>query len=106
MSGHRMPTVLVGVDGSNNALRAVRWAAAEAHRRMLPLRLVHAFALVAEPDFPAMPSGGESYRDLLLEQARGYLLLGSVSNALMHKAACPVALVRPEFATSEPADRR
>ena len=32
------PTVLVGVDGSDNALRAVRWAAAEAGRRQLPLR--------------------------------------------------------------------
>ena len=40
-----MPTVLVGVDGSDDALRAVRWAAAEADRRQLPLRLVHAFSL-------------------------------------------------------------
>jgi len=37
--------VVVGVDGSGAALRAVRWAAAEARRRRAPLRIVHA----AEP---------------------------------------------------------
>ena len=34
--------VLVGVDGSDCALRAVRWAAEEAERRQAPLRIVHA----------------------------------------------------------------
>ena len=34
--------VVVGVNGSGPALRAVRWAAAEAHRRRVPLRIVHA----------------------------------------------------------------
>ena len=33
--------VVVGVNGSGPALRAVRWAAAEAHRRGVPLRIVH-----------------------------------------------------------------
>ena len=36
------PCVVVGVNGSGTALRAVRWAAAEAHRRRAPLRIVHA----------------------------------------------------------------
>ena len=36
-------TVVVGVDGSHSALRAVRWGAAEAARRRTPLRLVIAF---------------------------------------------------------------
>ncbi|HXT46213.1 MAG TPA: universal stress protein [Pseudonocardiaceae bacterium] len=36
--------VVVGVDGSQSALTAVRWAAREASRRRLPLRLVHAFS--------------------------------------------------------------
>ena len=66
------PTVLVGVDGSKDALRAVRWAAPEAQRRRLPLRLVHAFAWVAEPDSEVL-TGGEHYRDMMLERARGYL---------------------------------
>jgi nucleotide-binding universal stress UspA family protein len=67
-----MPTVLVGVDGSDDALRAVRWAAAEADRRQLPLRLVLAFTWVAEPDFE-MRTGDEPYRNMLLEQARARL---------------------------------
>lgn len=41
--------VVIGVDGSECALQAVRWAAAEAGRRRLPLRLVAAHA---------WPSGG------------------------------------------------
>ncbi len=35
--------VVVGVDGSDSALRAVRWAAEDAGRRGVPLRLVHTF---------------------------------------------------------------
>lgn len=43
--------VVVGVDGSDSALRAVRWAAAAAVRRGLPLRLVHVYsAPVALPN--------------------------------------------------------
>jgi nucleotide-binding universal stress UspA family protein len=34
--------VVVGVDGSGEAMRAVRWAADEALRRKAPLRIVHA----------------------------------------------------------------
>ena len=34
--------VVVGVDGSESAIRAVRWAAREAARRGAPLRIVHA----------------------------------------------------------------
>jgi nucleotide-binding universal stress UspA family protein len=41
--GHRR-TVIVGVDGSEEALRAVRWAVPEARRRRATLRLVTAFA--------------------------------------------------------------
>ena len=36
------PCVVVGVNGSGTAMRAVRWAAEEAHRRQAPLRIVHA----------------------------------------------------------------
>jgi len=37
------PPVVVGVDGSEDALRALDWAAAEAARHEWPLRLVHAY---------------------------------------------------------------
>jgi hypothetical protein len=36
-------TVIVGIDGSESALRAVLWAAAEASRRRVPLRVVTSF---------------------------------------------------------------
>jgi hypothetical protein len=35
------PSVVVGVDGTRTALDAVRWAAAEARLRCLPLRILH-----------------------------------------------------------------
>jgi len=37
-----VPEVVVGVDGSSIALRAVAWAVAEARSRGVPLRIVHA----------------------------------------------------------------
>ncbi|MBC6445816.1 universal stress protein [Actinokineospora xionganensis] len=37
--------IVVGVDGSDSALRATQWAAAEALRRKLPLRIVHVCVL-------------------------------------------------------------
>jgi nucleotide-binding universal stress UspA family protein len=39
--------ILVGIDGSGVALDAVRWAAAEAVRRKLPLRVVHVCSMPA-----------------------------------------------------------
>ncbi|MBP2368185.1 universal stress protein [Pseudonocardia parietis] len=40
MAEGEVPAVVAGVDGSESALAAVRWAAAEARRRSAPLRLV------------------------------------------------------------------
>jgi nucleotide-binding universal stress UspA family protein len=61
--------VLVGVDGSDSALRAVRWAADEAIRRHEPLRLVLAFGWTDGP--AAGPTGlGVRYRDILFDQSR------------------------------------
>jgi nucleotide-binding universal stress UspA family protein len=48
------PSVVVGVDGSHIALDAVRWAAAEARLRHLPLRIVHAAPYAAGHDGPAV----------------------------------------------------
>ena len=65
-------TVLVGVDGSPSALRAVRWGAAEAARRRMPLQLLTTFAWAVDP-------GGEPgdtqdrYREVLLGRSRAGL---------------------------------
>ena len=55
-------TIVVGVDGSPGALRAVRWAVPEARRRQAELRLVMAFAwtddrLVGLPTLGQAPYG-------------------------------------------------
>jgi len=65
-------TVVVGVDGSDCGLRAVRWGAAEAARRQVPLRLVTAFGLTVD-HFAARAGLDGSYRDTLLARAREQL---------------------------------
>jgi nucleotide-binding universal stress UspA family protein len=69
---HIRRTVVVGVDGSTSALRAVRWGAAEAARRQEALRLVTAFGWVVH-HLPARPGIEDSYRDTLLARAREHL---------------------------------
>ena len=65
-------TVVVGVDGSECALRAVRWAAEEAVRRHVPLRVVTAFEWTH--DHPMGEIGlGRSYRDIMLDESRRFL---------------------------------
>ena len=66
-------SVVVGVDGSGSALRAVRWGAAEAARRQVPLRLVIAFGWKLE-HVAARPGLEGSYRDTLLSRAQGQLV--------------------------------
>lgn len=48
--------VVVGVDGSDCALRAVEWAAREAERRGAPLRIVHAAPYLGRPAPDGTPS--------------------------------------------------
>lgn len=68
--------VVVGVDGSPSALRAVRWAAREARRRAAPLRLVHVGHL--EPvRHPRQVSPSAEYRDAVLDQGQHFLAAAS-----------------------------
>jgi nucleotide-binding universal stress UspA family protein len=65
-------SIVVGVDGSDTALQAVRWAAAEATQRRSPLRLVSAYAapagrLVGDPGL------GVDYRTVARDSAARYL---------------------------------
>lgn len=65
-------SILVGVDGSASATHAVRWAAREAARRHVPLRLFHACALP-----PAAPHASSLTRvgvtESLIEQGHQWL---------------------------------
>jgi nucleotide-binding universal stress UspA family protein len=64
--------IVVGVDGSPSAMHAVRWAAGEAARHGVPLRLVHVCYLmpVRHPRQVAPPP---EYHDAFLEQGRHWL---------------------------------
>lgn len=55
--------VIVGVDGSDAAIHAVKWAAVEAHARKVPLKLV--YVIDTENDFPFVAD------DLEAEEAAG-----------------------------------
>ena len=59
--------VVVGVDGSASAYRAVEWAAGEAHRRGVGLRLVRAFSWTTADH----PTGWVArYRNEMLDVSR------------------------------------
>ena len=71
--GHAHRPVVVGVDGSASAYQAVEWAAVEAARRKVELRLVRAFSWTTS-DHPTRQSGRVArYRDQLLDVARHQL---------------------------------
>lgn len=66
-----LPPVVVGVDGSESALTAVRWAAAEARRRDTRLRIVHVYQVPA-----GYPQGFVDVRllhDALVTQGKAWL---------------------------------
>lgn len=64
--------VVVGVDGTDESGHAVTWAVAEAARRGLPVRLVHAFEY-PPPLLPFYDAATELGEDHLREVARGAL---------------------------------
>ena len=64
--------VVVGVDGSESALHAVRWAAREASRRTAPLRLVHVCHVVPVRH-PRQISLPPDYHAALIEQGEHWV---------------------------------
>ncbi|WP_245193206.1 universal stress protein [Amycolatopsis alba] len=69
--GRREP-VVAGVDGSESALRAVRWAAGEAVRNERPLRLVHA-CVPPDHDYPNLEVTAAEVREAMWATAAGRL---------------------------------
>ncbi|TWF75123.1 nucleotide-binding universal stress UspA family protein [Pseudonocardia hierapolitana] len=69
MDAYSGRAVVVGIDGSEIALRAVRWAAAAAARSRVPLRVVTAFDWTRNHPIGEINLGA-SYRDIMLNEAR------------------------------------
>lgn len=65
-------SILVGVDGSPSALQAVEWAAREAVRRQLPVRLFHACVLPPRSRHITAHAGAE-VPEVLVEQGHRWL---------------------------------
>jgi len=64
----REPAIIVGVDQSGQSSAALLWAAAEARRRDLVLRIVHAWQQPEANRLPAQRSTSPLDQDLLAEQ--------------------------------------
>jgi nucleotide-binding universal stress UspA family protein len=92
-----MPTriIVVGVDGSDTSLAAVRWAAREAQRREAVLRIVHAFDW--EWHAARYSVGGE-----FLEAARRHADTVAATAARDARAAAPAIHVQPHAAIGDP----
>ncbi|MFI7679071.1 universal stress protein [Actinophytocola sp. NPDC049390] len=67
-----VPPVVVGVDGSESALDAVRWAADEARRRETLLRIVHAYQIPT--GYPQGFVDVKMLHDVLLAQGKEWLV--------------------------------
>ncbi|HEX6343261.1 universal stress protein [Umezawaea sp.] len=67
--------IVVGVDGSESALDAVRWAAAECARHRVPLRLVHGYVLPVG-GYPEIVLTSYGVRESMAALARGWLEAG------------------------------
>ncbi|KOX20512.1 universal stress protein [Saccharothrix sp. NRRL B-16348] len=86
--------IVVGVDGSESALTAVRWAAEEAARHRVPLELVHAY-LLPRRGYPEMVLTAHDVREAFEEQGRQWL----------EAAAASVRDLVPEVETSVVVDQ-
>ncbi|MFJ6674989.1 universal stress protein [Actinosynnema sp. NPDC091369] len=70
--------IVVGVDGSESALTAVRWAAEEAARHRVPLHLVHAY-LLPKRGYPDVVVTSSQVREAFEEQGRQWLETAAAS---------------------------
>ncbi|RSM85137.1 universal stress protein [Kibdelosporangium aridum] len=70
--------IVVGIDGSDSAQQAVRWAAREAAARRAPLRLVHACVVVSQYTPVSLP---KSVSDVLADEGREWLRKASETAA-------------------------
>jgi nucleotide-binding universal stress UspA family protein len=84
-------SIVVGVDGSAAPIRAARWAAVEAVRRNLPIRLVHAHAAPAFGCDSATRT--QAVHDALFAKARDWLRTAAVAVA----ATAPDVPVRADL---------
>ncbi|MFI7707417.1 universal stress protein [Nonomuraea sp. NPDC049480] len=90
--------IVVGVDGSQAAKSALTWAAENAARRSLPLRIVQVREpRTAEHLVPAVAESSQA-ADLVVVGSRGLggfasAALGSVSYGILHRACCPLAVI-------------
>ncbi|ROP35080.1 universal stress protein [Saccharothrix texasensis] len=64
--------IVVGVDGSTSALTATKWAAEEAARHRVPLKLVHAY-LPPTRGYPEIVLTGHEVRQAFEQQGRQWL---------------------------------
>lgn len=98
MSAPTTAPVLVGTDGSESALYAVRWAAQVAARQGVPLHIVHAIGIPIDlgPTLDYAPLEGETYRSAAqaaVDEAR----------AAAAEAATPIQRVRIDISVSDEA---
>lgn len=111
MNGRREPEVIVGVDGSPAAARALLWAAREARLRDVPLRVIHAWQLplvdvadaaassavnaiaLAEASHVLETATASVDPDHLPAPVRGTLVRGSAAKALLDAAGDEDVLV-------------
>lgn len=84
--------IVVGVDGSESALRAVRWAATEAAYREAGVRLVHV------RDLPLLLPAEDLYAETLAEKGREHL---AAARAVVH-AVAPGVAVASDLLTGQP----
>jgi nucleotide-binding universal stress UspA family protein len=64
--------IVVGVDGSASALAAAKWAAEEAARHRVPLKLVHAYLLPTR-GYPEIVLTGHEVREAFEQQGRQWV---------------------------------